>query len=57
MMRAGLEPTSSDYEPDKLPVTLSHQITLCIGRKGLEPLIFCSQNRRISQTMLPSVLK
>ncbi len=26
MMRAGLEPTSSDYEPDKLPVTLSHQI-------------------------------
>lgn len=23
-MRAGFEPTSSDYEPDKLPITLSH---------------------------------
>ena len=24
MMRAGFEPTISDYEPDKLPITLSH---------------------------------
>ena len=24
MTRVGLEPTSSDYEPDKLPITLSH---------------------------------
>ena len=26
MMKAGFEPTSSDYEPDKLPVTIFHQL-------------------------------
>ena len=25
-MKVGFEPTSSDYEPDKLPITLSHRI-------------------------------
>ena len=34
-MKVGFEPTSSDYEPDKLPITLSHLLPLLSEKKDL----------------------
>lgn len=35
MTKVGFEPTSSDYEPDKLPVTLSRLYHLLSEKKDL----------------------